>query len=125
MIKSVRAAWRIFRKNYQEIRAEQKGIALSRARLVKSAQSVDGLQKLLKPEEKPAPIAGATIRMMDGKPMTFHTDGSLRHALGRRAGKAARKAMKRDRQKVKRVNAQPVVTQPAFGKVAAMLEKSK
>jgi hypothetical protein len=29
------------------------------------------------------PIAGAYVRMFDGDPMQYFTDGSLRHALGK------------------------------------------
>lgn len=100
MIRKAREAWHLLRKHYKEERAKQDGVAVSQARMVKQAKDIPEVRKQLAAVEGPGgsqPIPGAGLRMLDGKPMQFFTDGSLRHALGKRVGKAARKAMKRAR----------------------------
>lgn len=85
------------KENFRKEQARRKGLALSQARMVKRAADVEGLSDLLKPGA-PRPITSGAVRMLDGKVMVFHTDGSLRHATGMKPGKAARKALKRMRQ---------------------------
>lgn len=86
------------KENFRREVARRKGEARSEARMVKAARDVDGLREHLKNVPLATPIAGGAVRMLDGKVMVFHTDGSLRHAGGFKPGKAARKALKRVRQ---------------------------
>lgn len=82
------------KENYLRITAEQKGQAVAQARRIKCAVDIHEVAIRLK-RGRPEEIAGAGIRMKDGIPMVFYTDGSLRHATGFKPGKAARKALKR------------------------------
>lgn len=92
---------RELRENYDREKARIKGEARSQARMVKAAKDIEGIAESL--TSGPAkPIQGAGVRMKDGKPMVFHTDGSLRHAHGRAIGKAARKLLKKARQEQRR-----------------------
>lgn len=105
-------AIRTFREKLDEVKAEQKGEARSHARLVKQAQAIPELcdtqeitvegktfsvQHLKKRAPGAAQPTKVGVRMLDGKPMVFFNDGSIRHAMGVKPGKAARKAMKRFR----------------------------
>lgn len=95
---------RELRDNYRIAKAEIAGQALSRARLVFNGHHVPGLNMITGTGPRVAkPIAGSFIRMMDGDPMQYYTDGSLRHALGkpdkvqRRLRIKARRKMAADR----------------------------
>lgn len=79
-------------QNLRREKARLKGEALSYARRILPAAEVKGVL-----EDGPVRASGVTVRMFDGKPMVFHTDGSLRHALGRKVTKAARKQLKQAR----------------------------
>lgn len=82
-----------FKQRLRETRAELQGKALSRARMLKPLSEIrPGARK----EGRPEPT-DVHVRMLDGKPMTFHSDGSLRHFFGSKPGKAARKALKKQR----------------------------
>lgn len=85
-----------FKDNYERAKADLKGEARSHARRIKTAAEIpevgDHLSRKLQGAPQPTKVA---VRMLDGKPMMFYTDGSLRHALGKRITKAARKALKR------------------------------
>lgn len=104
-VKRIPEAVDTFKEKLAEVKAELKGEARSRARMVKQAKDVPELAERLNGAKgvayvgAPRPIAGATIRMVDGKRMTFFNDGSLRHAHGVKPGKAARKALKRMRRR--------------------------
>ena len=65
------------------------------ARLLIPAAHIPQMKDALKPGA-PMPTAAA-VEMLDKTVMRFHSDGSLRHALPRVRGKAARKAAKRKR----------------------------
>ncbi len=70
--------------NYRKAKAEIAGQAVSKARLVFNGLHVPGLDIVKGKGPRVArPIAGAFVRMMDGDPMQYFTDGSLRHALGK------------------------------------------
>lgn len=87
-----------FREQWRRARAELQGVARSQAVMIKQAKDVPELEASLRERGKvPRPIPGATVRMRDGKLMIFYTDGSLRHYHGVKPGKAARKAIKRQR----------------------------
>jgi hypothetical protein len=91
------------KENFEREKAKLQGKARSHARMVKTASEIDGVRQHLNGANgntvvgAPTPIKGAVVRMLDGKPMIFHTDGSLRHALGRATTKAARKQLKKAR----------------------------
>lgn len=99
MIRKVREAMHVFRRHLKEVQAEQKGEARSRARMIKQAHDIPELRKALDAHADGAarPIQGAGVRMLDGTPMQFFSDGSLRHPFGRKVTKAARKKIKRMR----------------------------
>lgn len=80
-------------QNIREAKAELDGKALSRARRIKPLSEIQALRP-----GKPVPTA-ILMRMKDGDPMRYFSDGSLRHATGFKPGKAARKALKRQRRK--------------------------
>jgi hypothetical protein len=84
--------------NYKVAKAELTGQAISRARLIKQLnQIVDPLKVAATHAATPVPQpTGVGIRMLDGAPMMFYTDGSLRHQYGK-PSKAARKKLKRGR----------------------------
>lgn len=73
----------------------EKGEAVSYARRLKPLAEV---AKVESPNGAPAPT-GIAVRMLDGNPMVYFNDGSLRHATGHKPGKAARKARKKARRK--------------------------
>ena len=79
-----------FKRNLREARAERQGVALSRARRIKPFAEIG---KAIV-EGRPTPTT-TTLRMFDGAPMVYFSDGSLRHVTGYKAGKAARKVRKR------------------------------
>lgn len=112
MFDKIRGVARIFKKTLQEELEHSKGKAVSRARKLLGAtmipQVTAGLQPYKRGEKfclgrRPKgrgpfiarPIAGARIRMLDGRQYVFFSDGSLRHAFGRAVGKMAVKAAKR------------------------------
>jgi hypothetical protein len=76
----------VFGEKYRQAKARLQGKAISVARRVKTAKET--IKSSLRPGP-PRPVAGAYVRMLDGRPMQFYTDGSLRHALGAKPGKAA------------------------------------
>lgn len=84
------------KENYQAAKAELKGEARSHARIIKNAVNVPGLATELR-KGPPARIPGAFVRMKDGVPMQFCTDGSIRHAFGKNVSKAAKKRAKKAR----------------------------
>ena len=102
MIK-VRGLLPALKNNYVRAKAELKGEALSHARRILPAQDIPSVANKLAGTNghhqpgAPQAIRTTGVRMLDGKPMVFFTDGSLRHALGRKTTKAARKALKRAR----------------------------
>jgi hypothetical protein len=75
--------------------AELQGLAISRGRRVKPLSEINsGERDKLAGcgENRPAPTT-VGVRMLDGKPMTFYNDGSIRHAFGK-PSREARKASK-------------------------------
>ena len=93
---AVSAAGTELKNNYKEEKVKLEGKALSKARLIKEWKDVPALAAAcLKVEGPPQPIEGAVVRTSDGKPMQYFSDGSLRHAFGRRLMKAERRALKR------------------------------
>lgn len=107
----------VFKEKLAEVSAEQKGEARSQARLIKQAQAIPELcdtqeitvegktfsvQHLKHHQGAPTPTK-VGIRLLNGNPMVFFTDGSLRHALGSKPGKAVRKAMKKFRRQKNQV----------------------
>lgn len=97
-----------FKNQFDKAKAELKGEARSHARLVKNAVDIPEVAKRLNGHNSqvravraPQPT-GAAVRMLDGKPMMFFDDGSIRHALGKRVTKAARKALKRAKRHAKK-----------------------
>jgi hypothetical protein len=89
----------LLKENIAREKAHLQGKGYSEARMIKNAIDIPEIAKHLNGANGAAPraIAGAVVRMKDGKPMVFHTDGSLRHAVGRKTTKAARKELKRAR----------------------------
>lgn len=79
--------------NYRKAKADITGKATSRARRLKGLVEIDPSAR--KPGV-PQPT-GIRTRTIDGKPMMFFTDGSVRHAFGRATTKAARKRLKQAR----------------------------
>lgn len=95
---------RQLRENYNKAKAELVGKAVSRARLVFNGHHVPGLDVVTGKGPRVArPIAGAFVRMMDGDPMQYHTDGSLRHAFGKPDKKERRRRIKKLREMRARV----------------------
>lgn len=96
----------ILKEQTAKARAELKGEGRSVARMIKQARDIPRLAKVLEEHTGHGPRkvrpTDVNIRMADGKPMTFQSDGSLRHMLGSKPGKAARKALKRMRQAKRR-----------------------
>lgn len=86
-----------FKRNFEIEKARLSGTARSRARMIKQAKDVPGLADRLVPGGGISRPTGDAVRMLDGKPMVFFTDGSLRHLVGKKTTKAARKALKRAR----------------------------
>jgi hypothetical protein len=82
-----------FKKHHAASKADLEGKARSKARIVKQLRDIDSSQI----EVGPAKPTGVVVRMLDGAPMRFHSDGSLRHAMGFKPGKKVRKAMKKAR----------------------------
>lgn len=86
------------KQNYREAKGAITGQAVSRARLIKQLTQIVDPNKVAEAHAS-TPVAqptGITVRMLDGAPMMFHTDGSLRHSFGK-PSKAARKKLKRAR----------------------------
>jgi hypothetical protein len=78
-------------------KAEREGKALSQSRRLLPLEEID-------PSSVGAGQAQQTkhlVRMLDGQPMQYFSDGSLRHPLGRAVArsKAVRKALKRARRR--------------------------
>lgn len=99
---------KLVKRNYANAKDEGMGKAVSKARMILNARWIPEVVKFLHPERRglvrrfkgrgpfiPQRIKGARIRMLDGKLYDFFSDGSLRHAFGRKIGKMARKALKR------------------------------
>lgn len=88
---NVRAVGQEVAKNYRDEKARLQGKAISKARVLVTTPGdlING----------PARPTHTAVRMMDGDPMVRFTDGSWRHATGKKPGKAARKALKRARRK--------------------------
>lgn len=109
-------ALREFKKNYRAVKAENEGKAVSVARLIKNLRDIIELaghqvkRKKGDPPRPARPIPGAYVRMLDGRPMQFFTDGSLRHVAGRKPGKAKRKALKRLRMRKRPLTRQRIET---------------
>lgn len=82
------------RKNYKEAKANLSGQAVSRARRIKPLAEIVGAN-FAAVKDGPVRPTSAQVRMIDGEPMRYFTDGSLRHATGYKPGKAARKARKK------------------------------
>lgn len=68
------------RRKYQEAKAELTGQAISKARLIKRLVDID--QGRLK--DGPAQPTGVVLKMLDGQPMMYYSDGSLRRVLGKK-----------------------------------------
>ena len=85
------------KENYDKAKAELKGEARSVARIIKPFAAFGTVRTVT--DCAPVPVKGAVVRMLDGKPMVFYGDGSIRHITGHKPGKAARKALKRERQR--------------------------
>lgn len=102
MIATLRNLGKSLSQNYREAKAGLTGKAISRARMIKALRDIDE-SLLRKPGTPGAPKpTHIVLRMMDGKPMVYFTDGSLRHILGRAP---ARKAAKKARREARRVKA--------------------
>lgn len=86
-----------FKRNFEREKARLSGRGRSTARMIRQAKDVPGLADRLIPGGGISRPTGDAVRMLDGKPMVFFTDGSLRHLMGKRLTKAARKALKRAR----------------------------
>lgn len=97
-----------FKRNYVKAKGEITGEAKSVGRLVLGLRYIRQLAGQLtggvtgKKFKPPKPIAGAYVRMLDGRPMQYWTDGSLRHVGGPKLGKAGRKTLKRRKQAARR-----------------------
>lgn len=88
------------KKNYRIEKAKLEGKAMSQAVRIRPLAEVRELSKdttVMPPG--PARPTDARVRMPDGTPMVYWTDGSLRHLTGYKPGKAARKAQRRSRQR--------------------------
>jgi|SRR6185436_2572307 len=103
---------------YREAKAQLEGKAISKARLIKTLTAIDFSQLLSRRaprrvgdrrltfkermqwlyDHRPRPTS-VGLRLMDGRPVVFFSDGSLRHAYGRAVAKAARKKLKRERRR--------------------------
>jgi hypothetical protein len=89
-------------ENVRREKAHLEGRGFSEARMIKAAKDIPEVAKKLNGANgvtrigAPQPLK-AGVRMLDGKPMQFFSDGSLRHAAGKRVTKAARKQLKRAR----------------------------
>ena len=85
------------KRHFKEAKAELRGLAISRGRRVKPLSEINsGERDKLAGcgENRPAPTT-VGVRMLDGKPMTFYNDGSIRHAFGKPGRKAAKKARRK------------------------------
>lgn len=80
-------------KNFREAKAELKGEGISKAVRIRPLTEVQSVT-VRRPGEAAKPT-NMRLRMPDGTPMVYFTDGSLRHMTGFKPGKAARKALKR------------------------------
>ena len=79
------------------------------AKLILQAKNIEQLDKMLEPGA-PKAIPGAIVRTEDGALYCFATDGSLRHANGRKPDKAERKRLKRERRRFAAVKRKPTFT---------------
>lgn len=83
---------------YRKAKAESDGKAISRARRIRTYTEL-GLEPT-KGIPRPTKVH---VRMLDGTPMVYFTDGSFRHFLGRAISRAAcRQARKRARRAQRR-----------------------
>lgn len=88
MLNTLKRVGRVFKEHHAESKAELEGKARSKARLLLPARFIPELRKFLgtingQKHRGPArPILGAGIKMHDGRIMIYHSDGSLRSALG-------------------------------------------
>jgi hypothetical protein len=94
----IRKAAKLFSQNLKEVRAEQRGEGISKARLILQAREIPGIAKdLVHRTTPPRPIANGYVLSMDREAYQFHTDGSLRRVVGRKpnlSGRQLRKARK-------------------------------
>lgn len=107
--------------HYREAKASIEGKAISKARLIKTLTAIAANQLLSRKaprftkdrprrrltfkermqwlyERRPRPTQ-VGLRLLDGRPVVFFSDGSLRHAYGRSVAKAAYKKLKRARRR--------------------------
>jgi len=84
------------KQNFAEAKDHLQGKAHSKARMIKQLQDAAGDQLRTVTDRAPRRTR-LMIRTLDGHPMMFFDDGSLRHATGHKPGKAARKVLKRAR----------------------------
>jgi hypothetical protein len=87
-------------QKYHEEKARLKGEGISKARMVKQAKYIPEIATALTVNGPAKPIPGANVKMHDGDPLTFFTDGSLRSSFGAWpdvSPRQRRKAIKRAR----------------------------
>lgn len=92
------------KQKYREEKAHLKGEGISQARMIKNAKDIPQISTELQTVAGPAkPISGANVRMHNGQPMTFFSDGSLRNGYGAKPAitgrqfRKLRKQVRRDR----------------------------
>jgi hypothetical protein len=93
-----------FKENLKQVRAEQRGEGISKARLILQARDVPGIgAQMDNPVANrirvggPRPIANGYVLSLDKEAYQFHTDGSLRRVVGPKpnlSGRQLRKARK-------------------------------
>lgn len=93
---------RDLKRNYDAEKARLEGKAVSQARVIKQAKDIPGMLPDEPRSGAAEGIAGALVRMRDGATMQFHTDGSLRHAFGRRLAKDAKRRARKERRRAQR-----------------------
>lgn len=95
----------LIKRNFLQAKAELSGQAISRAVRIRTLREIDTAHKFYEKDKhndkgvrihsgrclvgggQPRPT-GIKVRMLDGRPMQYFSDGSLRHALGRAAAKS-------------------------------------
>lgn len=95
---------RELRDNFNKAKQELAGKAVSRARIVFNGHGTSLAMSHQKGPRVARPIAGAFIRMLDGDPMQYYDDGSIRHALGKPDKKQRRLRIKTRRVMLKKAN---------------------
>lgn len=86
------------KQNYHAAKGQMTGVAVSRARRLKSLAEISLGSLVSGKGPRPAKPTSVHVRAIDGKPMTYFSDGSIRHSTGRAITKAARKRIKQARQ---------------------------